>query len=195
MRAMEYSGQKDILQRDMSAATAALRKALNTQSAGAPDFAVAVPMIFGKDGVSLLVEVRAQGISQAGDPCFPGGRIEAGEKPLDAAARELREELGLHIPKERFLGRLPTVQTYLGARSAVFVCAASEDALPELLLNPQEVAVLLRPSLDFFLRKGKAGSYTVDGHVIWGMTAGAICHLLDAWSKAAETAFRERKGK
>lgn len=41
---------------------------------------------------TVILEVRAAGISQAGDPCFPGGRIEAGETALSAAIREMEEK-------------------------------------------------------------------------------------------------------
>ncbi len=49
-----------------------------------------------KDGeLSLLFEVRSRNIEQGGEICFPGGRIETGESPADAALRETKEELCL----------------------------------------------------------------------------------------------------
>lgn len=55
--------------------------------------AILIPLIE-KDGEThLLFEVRSSGITQGGDVCFPGGSIEDGETPFEAASRETREEL------------------------------------------------------------------------------------------------------
>lgn len=48
---------------------------------------------------------------------FPGGGIEAGEKPEEAAAREVWEELGLHVVIEQCVA---TVQ-YAGSNQYYFV--------------------------------------------------------------------------
>ena len=47
-------------------------------------------------GYNLLFEVRSENIKQGGDICFPGGHVEEGESPEDAACRETEEELELN---------------------------------------------------------------------------------------------------
>ena len=48
------------------------------------------------DGRVLLAE-RPAGKSMAGLWEFPGGKVEAGERPEDTLIRELREELGITV--------------------------------------------------------------------------------------------------
>ena len=62
---------------------------------GAIKAAVFMPLVEADGKLSLLFEVRSKLIGQAGEVCFPGGRIEEGESPLDAAVRETMEELEL----------------------------------------------------------------------------------------------------
>ena len=55
-------------------------------------FAIFVPVL--PESNSLLFEIRSDNLKrQPGEICFPGGLIEAGETPAEAAIRELREEL------------------------------------------------------------------------------------------------------
>ena len=162
----------------------ALRRVLTSRGLAQPRYAVVVPVVFGPEGAALLIEVRAAGISQAGDPCFPGGRIEPGETPAEAAARELEEELGVSVDPARFLGQLPTVQTFLGSKTDVFVCTLTQAEAETAAPNLAEVAELMRVPLALFQSHPRAGSYCVDGNTIWGMTAGAIHHFCDAWNQA-----------
>ncbi len=162
----------------------ALRPVLTARGLCNPEFAIVLPLEWSEKGAHLLVEVRAAGISQGGDPCFPGGRIEPGETPAEAAAREIAEELGICVDPARFLGQLPTVRTYLGSRTDVFVCTVTPADTAGIVLNTSEVSELLRVPMSFFLARSGAASFSAGGHTIWGMTAGAIRHFCGAWERA-----------
>jgi 8-oxo-dGTP pyrophosphatase MutT (NUDIX family) len=77
---------------------------------------------------------------------LPGGRCNGGETQIEAALRELHEELGLELDTDDVLGPLddyPTRSGYL--ITPVVVWAASGAALSP---NPAEVASVHRIALD-----------------------------------------------
>ena len=47
----------------------------------------------------VLIAQRPEGKALAGLWEFPGGKLEAGERPEDALIRELHEELGITVPR------------------------------------------------------------------------------------------------
>ena len=55
--------------------------------------AVLLPLVADRGELSLLFEERNASIPQGGEICFPGGHVEAGERPDEAALRETAEEL------------------------------------------------------------------------------------------------------
>lgn len=81
-------GLRDALERGLAAEEAWRREA---QARGA---AVLIPLLPGEEGFDVLFEVRAANLKrQPGEVCFPGGHVEAGETPRQAAVREACEEL------------------------------------------------------------------------------------------------------
>lgn len=68
------------------------------------EYAVLCPLVEQTDGLHLLFEVRSAAVQQAGETCFPGGRMEPGETPADCALRETEEELAIPPAEIRLLG-------------------------------------------------------------------------------------------
>lgn len=91
------------------------------------------------DAPALLLTRRAESLrSHAGQWALPGGRIDAGETPEQAALRELHEEVGLVLDEHAVLGRLDDYATRSGYLITPVVVWAG--AARELVLNENEVA-------------------------------------------------------
>jgi 8-oxo-dGTP pyrophosphatase MutT (NUDIX family) len=103
----------------------------------------------GDDGcdTAFLLTLRASTLrAHRGQWALPGGRCDAGETPVEAALRELDEELGVKLTEDAVLGLLddyPTRSGYL--ITPVVVWAADSGAIRP---NPQEVASVHRIALD-----------------------------------------------
>ena len=98
----------------------------------------------------LLTRRSAQLRSHAGQWALPGGRIDDGETPEQAALRELAEELGLVVDAARVLGRLDDFATRSGYVITPVVVWAGAGL--ELKPNPAEVQSVHRIPVDEFLR-------------------------------------------
>lgn len=100
---------------------------------------------------ALILTRRAKTLrGHAGQWALPGGRLDAGESPEQAALRELHEEVGLELDASAVLGRLDTFITRSGyAMTPVVVWAGEARGLKP---NPAEVASIHRVRLAEFLR-------------------------------------------
>lgn len=127
--------------------------------------------------------------AHAGQIAFPGGRIDAGETPVEAALREAWEELGIPPEQVRVIGTSDVFRTGSGYEitPVVGIVPADLDIVP----NPAEVAQWFEAPVDFVLDPANETPRTVSyqgrkielvqlnwqGHEIWGVT-GAILHNL-----------------
>jgi 8-oxo-dGTP pyrophosphatase MutT (NUDIX family) len=100
---------------------------------------------------ALLLTKRASELrNHAGQWAMPGGRIDAGESPEQAALRELHEEVGLALAAEAVLGRLDDYATRSGYVITPVVVWAG--AARELRPNAAEVASVHRIPVSELLR-------------------------------------------
>ena len=74
--------------------------------------AVVLPLIEKNGELEVLFEVRAASLHrQPGEVCFPGGGVEVGEKNIEAALRETREELLVRKDQVEILAPLDVLET------------------------------------------------------------------------------------
>ena len=154
--------------------------------------AVLVPIVEHPDELSVLLTRRSDHLhDHAGQISFPGGRIEPGEGPEQAALREAEEETGLPPAKVRLIGRLDTYVTRTGFEVTPFVGLVR----PPLVLSPDsfEVAEVFEVPLGFFLapescrrhtrhyqgRERAFYAFPYRDYYIWGATAGMLRNLVE----------------
>ena len=97
-------------------------------------------------GAAFLLCRRASRLNRhAGQWALPGGRIDAGESALDAALRELDEELGVRLEPSAVLGWLDDYVTRSGYRISPVVLWGGAD--PAVTPAPDEVLAVYRIGL------------------------------------------------
>ena len=96
---------------------------------------------------ALLLTRRAAGLrAHRAQWALPGGRCDAGETQVQAALRELHEELGLALSPDAVLGRLDDYPTRSGYLITPVVVWAENGGT--IVPNPQEVASVHKIGLD-----------------------------------------------
>jgi coenzyme A diphosphatase NUDT7 len=164
-----------------------------------PHAAVLVPL-FERDGDTIVVLIRRSLLlfSNPGDLAFPGGRLEPGERAIDAALREAEEEVALDPASVTVLGRLPIVNRARGGERVVPYIGVL-TAEPALRSDPSEVDAIFTVALSDLAADGVyweeewpipgegtrtlpffADVAALGNDVIWGMTAMVIRQLLSA---------------
>jgi 8-oxo-dGTP pyrophosphatase MutT (NUDIX family) len=169
----------------------------------APDDAVtrrgAVLLLFGGDRDLLLTERAHDMRSHPAQVSFPGGSIDAGETPREAALREAEEETGLRREGVEVFAELPELWLPPSNFAVTPVLGWWAEESPVGVVDPAEVhavyrvplAELIDPAHRISVRhpSGWLGPGFLIGPgkdvILWGFTAGIVSRLLDfvGWSQ------------
>jgi 8-oxo-dGTP pyrophosphatase MutT (NUDIX family) len=157
------------------------------------DAAVLIPIVLRPEGLTVLLTRRSDSLSShKGQIAFPGGRLDPGEGPVEAALREAEEEIGLDRRFVEPLGlsnRYETVTGYVVTPVVGFVREGFK-----VHANPAEVAEVFETPFAFLMDEANHERrwYETDGgdrrwyyampwedRFIWGATAGMLRALWD----------------
>ena len=117
-------------------------------------FVVAAALI--NQSGEILLQKRAEGRQMAGLWEFPGGKVERGESPESALARELKEELGIAVEGQN-LQPLTFASAPLNSRNLLlllYICRNWQgepkplDAAELLWVSPKDMHSLEMPPAD-----------------------------------------------
>lgn len=156
----------------------------------------AVLMLFGESeptGPDVLLIERAHTLrSHAGQPAFPGGRLDPDDDgPVGAALREAAEETGLDPAGVDVLATLGELWLPPSGYVVTPVLGWWREPTPVRVVDPAEVASVHRVSLADLVDPGNrvrvrhpsgyiGPAFTVNGLIVWGFTAGILSAMLDA---------------
>jgi 8-oxo-dGTP pyrophosphatase MutT (NUDIX family) len=147
-----------------------------------------VPVAPRPEGLSVILTRRADTLtSHTGQIALPGGRLDPGEGPVEAAVREAFEEIALAPDAVEPLGLSPRYETVTGYAITPVLALVDREASYEA--NPDEVAEVFEAPFDLVTDPAhheRRFYETSDGHrrwfyavpvgerLIWGATAGLL---------------------
>lgn len=155
-------------------------------------------------GELLLTERAHHMRSHPGQVSFPGGSLDAGETPREAALREALEEVALDPAEVEVLGELPELWLPPSNFVVTPVLGYWREPGEVRIESPDEVHAIHRVAIDDLLDpthrvtvrhpSGWLGPGFLIGPdhdvVLWGFTAGIIARLFDhlGWARAWDRA-------
>jgi 8-oxo-dGTP pyrophosphatase MutT (NUDIX family) len=131
--------------------------------------------------------------SHTGEVSFPGGRLDEGEPPLDAALREADEEVGIDAASVDILGHLSPLVTVAG-EVIITPFVGALPGRPLLQPSPAEVERAFDVSLAELMSEGvyreelwdilgetgrSISFFELLGDTVWGATAWMLRDLLE----------------
>ena len=164
----------------------ALMKNIEARANNKKKAAVLVPIFYEKEIGLILVKRTEKVFRHSGEISFPGGLIEKGETPKEAALREAMEEIGINPKDVEILGFLEPTET----KSTGFIIYPLVGIVPRnynFVINKGEVERIIFITISELVKNRKrtilGNYYKKNGYVIWGATARIIDRLISIFEK------------
>jgi len=151
-------------------------------------------MLYPENGsIDLVLTRRRDDLrSHPGQVSFPGGRREEGERLLDTALRETREEIGVDPGCIEILGELTPIYVAPSDFEVVPYVGWHSSGRPDFIAQEAEVAEVIEVPLQSFFASDLRSSqemkfgdvalqvpyYSVDHYRVWGATAMILSEFL-----------------
>ena len=161
--------------------------------------AAALILIYpGVDGPSFPLTRRHDDLPHhPGQISLPGGAIDPGETPVNAALREAREEIGVPPETVRILGQLSSLWVVVSGY-LLYPFVGISDTRPDFQPYIREVADLIEAPLSHLLDPSRRGHDTrvrdgilieyphfdVAGHQVWGATGMVLSEFVALFGSA-----------
>ena len=154
--------------------------------------AVLVLLCETEQGWHVPMTLRPMKMAQhAGQICFPGGALEAGEDVEQAALREFQEELGVELSRQQVIGQLTPLWVFASDFWVTPVLASCQDPLL-FDANPEEVADVIEVPVTSLLSDAgveerpvqgrgfevNAPAFCIGERVIWGASSMVLGDLM-----------------
>lgn len=155
-----------------------------------PSAAVLIALTREDDPRLILTRRSFDLLHHAGQVSLPGGVVDIGETPAEAAVREAWEEVGLEPGDVEILGCMASFRPSPRRTITPVVARIPADVEP-YPASPAEVASVLMPSLSELVSdkvrvtatmtdSGYTGpAFEVAGTFVWGLTGHLLDHFLD----------------
>lgn len=151
--------------------------------------AVLVPITERAEPGVFLIHRPSNMRAHPGQVAFPGGKLDLGETPVEAALREANEELGIPPEAVRIVGEGDVLRTATGYAITPVIGVVSPDV--EIQPNPAEVAQWFEAPMHHIFDPANQHRKTMDrngrqvsfweilwqDHRIWGVTGALVVNL------------------
>ena len=154
--------------------------------------AVLIGLFQSARGVEVILTRRSHQLTNhRGEISFPGGRLDAGEIAIDAALREMQEEIGINPSEAQVIGELSALSTAV-SNSHIVPIVARFDRKPKMQPMNSEVDRVFTVPLSELIRSDtysqeqwkfpdrelQINFFYLDDETIWGATARMLLQVM-----------------